>query len=344
MPSIDSFLLTADNFAVLAGTTVTNSGATVITGADLGLSPGSSVTGFPPGVVTPPHVQHVTDATAAQAQLDLTAAYLHFAGVGPATPIVGNLAGQTFFAGIYSSATTIDLSVGGTVILDAQGDPNATFIFQAGSALNLNVSSVVQLANGAQAKNVVWQVTSSAVIGTSAVVVGDILALTSISLGTGASLAGRALARNGAVTLLGNAITAPAGSTPIPPTPVLSSTLARVSSLSEICFPDITGKTIRAWGLVTMTPGGYTVGGIPFGLVKFADDRTVDFNGFLNCEVYGEEPVTTTGIRYHYSPVNDALQIFVNGVELVANQVVPAFTIADILLFEAQWDRTSVRG
>jgi hypothetical protein len=237
--------------------------------------------------------------------------------------------------------------------LNGQGNANAQFIFQVGSALTINVGASVLLINGATAANVVWQVGASATIGTSAVMVGDIIAESSVSLGTGASLTGRVIALTGAVTLLDNAMTAP-GVTPIPVPPItFSSGVAGIglSNLSEICFPDITGKTIRAWGLVTITPGGYTVGGIPMGLFNFLDVRTVDVNGFLRCEVYGEEPYGTSlttsvlpGYTYHYSPVNDSLQIFYAGIELVASQTVPAGVLSDVLLFEATVDRTSTRG
>jgi Ice-binding-like len=336
--TIDQILASADNFAVLAGSAITNSGNTVITGANLGLSPGTSVTGFPPGVVTPPAVQHITDSVAAQAQSDLTAAYLTLAAMGPATPIVGALDGQTFTPGTYSGGAIL-LNVGATVTLNGAG----TYVFQAASSLTIGNGSTVLLTGGATAANVAWQVTSSASIGTTAVFVGDIVALTSITVNTGATITGRLLARNGLVSLLGNAITAPASGAST------TSSVAATATLSELCFPDITGKTIRAWGIVTLSAGGYTIGGIPFGLMQFADVRTVDFNGFLRCEVYGEDPLSLTSgasplYTYHYSPVNDALQIFNNGVELTASQSTPAAILADVLLFEATWDRTTVRG
>jgi hypothetical protein len=340
--TIDQQLASADAFAVLASSTVTNSGATVIKGGNLGLYPGTSVVGFPPGVVLPPNVQHVTDQVANQAELDAMAAYVFFQAQPGATPIVGNLNGQTLTPGIYSAATSMDLSVGGTLTLSGNGN----FIFQMGSTLTINVGATVLLTNGAQAKNVFWAVGSSATINTSAVMVGDIVALASVSLGTGASLNGRAIGLTGAVTLLGNAITAPSSS-PFPVT--FSSARAGIglSNLSELCFPDCTsGKVIRAWGLVTISPGGYTVGGIPFGLFNFLDVRTVDINAFLKCDVYGEDPLNaiTAGITYHYSPQNDALQIFFLGVEFASLQTIPAAILADVLLFEATVDRTSVRG
>ena len=341
--TIDQQLASADAFAILGASTVTNSGATVITGGNLGLSPGTSVTGFPPGIVVAPSVQHITDAIALQAQTDALAAWNVYKNLAPGT-ILTQLAGQVLTAGTYTASSTLDLSVGGTLTLSGPGN----FIFQVGSALTINVGATVLLTNGALANNVFWQVGSSATIGTSAVMVGDVVALASVSLGTGASLAGRAIGLTGAVTLLGNAVTIAAGGViPVSPFPVTTSSVAAtVSTLSELCFPDITGKVIRAWGLVTLTPGGYTVGGIPFGLFPFLDVRTVDVNAFLKCDVYGEEPLTSTtaGIKYHYSPTTDALQILYLGVELSASQTLPAGVLADVLLFEAWVDRTSVRG
>lgn len=341
--TIDQQLASADNFAVLGASTVTNSGATVITGGNLGLSPGTSVTGFPPGIVVPPAVQHITDGVALQAQTDANAAYVFYQALPPGT-IETQLAGLVLTPGTYTASSTLDLSVGATLTLSGVGN----FIFQVGSALTINVGAKVLLTNGALSSNVIWVVGSSATINTSAVMVGDIIALASVSLGTGASLSGRAIALTGAVTLLGNSITIP-GAVPVPPLPVTtSSTLATIGlgNLSELCFPDITGKVIRAWGLVTITPGGYTVGGIPFGLFPFLDVRTVDVNAFLKCDVYGEEPLnaTTAAIKYHYSPSNDSLQIFYAGVELSANQTLPSAILSDVLLFEAWVDRTSVRG
>ena len=340
--TIDQQLASADAFAILASSTVTNSGNTVITGGNLGLYPGTSVTGFPPGVVVPPAVQHITDQVANQAEIDAMAAYVYFQALPGATPVLGNLNGQTLTPGIYSGGS-LDLSVGGTLILSGNGN----FIFQISSTLTINVGATVLLTNGALAKNVIWLVGSSATINTSAVMVGDVVALASVSLGTGASLNGRAIGLTGAVTLLGNAITAPASVTP--PFPVTTSSVPAtigLGNLSQLCFPDCTGAIIRAWGLVTITPGGYTVGGIPFGLFPFLDVRTVDVNAFLKCDVYGEEPLnaSTAGITYHYSPVNDSLQIFYLGVEFVANQTIPSVILSDVLLFESWTDRTSVRG
>jgi hypothetical protein len=198
----------AATFEILAGSTVTNTGATVITGGDLGLSPGSAVTGFPPGILTPPAVMHVTDPIAAQAQLDLTTAYLYTAGLPGGAVLAGDISGLTFTPGLYKNSSTVILSAG-NVTLDALGNANATFIFQISSTLTTIGSTHVLLAGGAQAKNVFWQVGSSATLGTNSVFEGTIMALQSITLDTGATLTGRALARNGAVTMDTNPVTAP---------------------------------------------------------------------------------------------------------------------------------------
>jgi hypothetical protein len=198
----------AANFEVLAGSTVTNTGPTVITGADLGLSPGSAVTGFPPGTLTPPAVMHVTDPTAAQGQVDLTTAYIYTAGLPGGAVLPGDLSGLTFTPGLYKTSSTVMLSAG-NVTLDAQGNANAVFIFQVGSTLTTIGSTQVVLAGGAQAKNVFWQVSSAATLGTNSIFQGTIMSLQSITLDTGATLVGRALARNGAVTLDSNPVTAP---------------------------------------------------------------------------------------------------------------------------------------
>lgn len=194
---------TATSFAVLAGTTITNTGSTTITG-DIGVSPGTATTGFPPGVVL--GTTHEDDAVALQAQNGLTAAYTDAAGRTPATNVFGGLlGGLTLVPGVYNSASSLDLS--GILTLDAQGDPNAVFIFQAGSTLITASNSSVVLINGAQACNVFWQVGSSATLNTTSTFQGTILALTSISVTTGVVVNGRLLAINGAVTLDANTIT-----------------------------------------------------------------------------------------------------------------------------------------
>lgn len=200
---------TVEDFAVLAGSTVTNTGATGIVG-ELGVSPGTAVTGFPPGVVTGGSI-HSNDAVAQQAQADLVAAYDDLAGQAATEELTGqDLGGLTLTTGVYRFATSAQLT--GTLTLDAQGDPDAVFIFQIGSTLTTASASNVVIINGGSDCNVFWQIGSSATLGTGSSLAGNILALTSITLNTNAALSGRALARNGAVTLDTNSVAVcPAG-------------------------------------------------------------------------------------------------------------------------------------
>src|ERR1700690_2139195 len=172
---------TAGNFAVLAGSAVTNTGPSVISGS-VGLAPGSSVTGFPPGIVLAGTTQ-VANGVALQAKKHLVTAYNHAAGRSSTATVSGDLAGRTLTPGGYTSASSLGLS--GQLTLDAQGDPSAVFVFQAGSSLIVGSGSQVNLIGSAQACNVYWQVGSSATIGTSSAFVGNILALTSITMTTG---------------------------------------------------------------------------------------------------------------------------------------------------------------
>lgn len=199
----------AADYEALGGSTVTNTGPTVITGGNLGLSPGSAVIGFPPGTVTPPGVIDISNPAAAQAELDLTAAYNYAAGAQGAAVLPGDLSGLTLAPGVYKNSSTVMLS-SGVLTLDASSNPNGTYIFQIGSTLTTLGSTQVVLAGGAQAANIFWQVSSSATLGTNSIFEGNILAFQSITLDTGATLNGRALARNGAVTLDDNAVNVPA--------------------------------------------------------------------------------------------------------------------------------------
>jgi hypothetical protein len=211
---------TSTPYAVLAGTTVTNTGPSVISG-NVGVSPGTAVTGFPPGQVNAGTI-HAADAVALQAKNDLTTAYDDAAGRGPVVDETSqDLGGQTLVPGVYNAASGMALT--GTVTLDAQGDPDAVFVFQAGSTLITATGSTVALVGGAQACHVFWQVGSSATIGTTSVFVGSVLALTDISLQTGATVQGRMLARNGQVSLDTNTITRPVCAAPAPTATVTSS-------------------------------------------------------------------------------------------------------------------------
>lgn len=195
-------LRTADAFAILAGSAITNTGPSTING-DMGLAPGTSVTGFPPATLN--GTAHITDAVASIAQNDLTTAYNDTAGRGPVTAIPADIGGLTLTEGVYGQASALGLT--GAVRLDAQGDPNAVFIFQAGTSLTTASASTVQMINGAQACNVFWKVGSSATLGTTSTMVGNVMALSSITLNNAVTVQGRILARNGAVTLINDTIT-----------------------------------------------------------------------------------------------------------------------------------------
>jgi len=199
-------LRSAAGFAVLGGSTVTNGGPTMV-GGDLGVSPGTAVTGFPPGVVT--GAQHAGDPTAAQGILDLGTAYDDAKGrtLCPVT-VSGNLGGLTLAPGLYMSTSSLEIS-SGDLTLDAKGDSKAIFIFQMASTLTTTVGRQVILANGAEAANVFWQVGSSATLGASSVFDGTIMADQTITLNSGATLNGRALAHIGAVNLASNSIVGP---------------------------------------------------------------------------------------------------------------------------------------
>jgi hypothetical protein len=190
--------------AVLAGAAITNTGATNITG-DLGLSPGTSIGGFPPGILT--GTQHINDATASQAKLDLTAAYNDAAG-RTSTDIVtlsGNIGGLTLTPGLYKSTSSLSIS-SGDLTFDAQGNPDAVFIIQIASTLTTTSGRKVILSGGALASHIFWQVGSSATFGTTSVFKGVVMVMQSITFNTGATLDGQALARTGGITMAGNTI------------------------------------------------------------------------------------------------------------------------------------------
>ena len=191
---------TAQNFGVLAGSTVTNTGVTTVNG-NVGVSPGSAVTGFPPGIVAGGAI-HSNDAVAMQAQNDLTTAYNNIASTPCTVDLTGqDLGGLTLTPGVYCYSSTAQLT--GTLTLNALGNPSALFLFKIGSALTTASGSSVTVINngGSSCNKAYWQVGSSATIGTGSSFAGDILALSSITFTTGSNSSGRALARNGAVTL-----------------------------------------------------------------------------------------------------------------------------------------------
>jgi hypothetical protein len=197
---------TAAAFGVLAGSAVSNTGSSVIITGDLGVSPGTAVSGFPPGIVTAPGTIHNSDAVALQAQADLTTAYNALAGQSVTKTLTGtDLGGLTLVPGVYFFATSAQLT--GTLTLDAQGLPNASWVFQIGSTLTTASNSVVSIINPGANDSLFWQVGSSATIGTTTDFEGNIVALTSITMNNGATDdCGRILARNGSVTLNNNTI------------------------------------------------------------------------------------------------------------------------------------------
>ncbi|MDT4937407.1 MAG: hypothetical protein QOG80_1078 [Pseudonocardiales bacterium] len=222
----------AASYSVIGGETVTNTGPTVL-GGSLAVSPGSAVTGFPPGLVG--GATHAGDAQALQAEGNVLTAWNAAAGRPPTDGVAGDVVGQTLTAGTYKSTSSLALS--GTLTLDGQGDPSSVFIFQVASTLITATSSHVALINGTQACNVFWQVGSSATLGTTSVFKGTILALTSITVTTGVRVEGRAFAHDGAVTLDQDVFSAPGCDTTPPTAPVVTSP---VSTTPGITTPVVT--------------------------------------------------------------------------------------------------------
>ncbi len=248
---------TAESFAVLGGSTVTNTGPTIING-NLGVSPGLAVTGFPPGLVLPPGAIHAGDAVAQQAQNDVTITYNVLAGRPCNADLTGlDLGGLTLTPGVYCFDTSAQLT--GKLTLDVEGDANAVFIFQIGSTLTTAPGATVVFVNGGPSCNVFWQVGSSATLDTATAFAGNIVALASITLVTGASVSGRVLARNGAVTMDSNNIArcfaSPAATnTPLPPTQtaiaatetVIAPTLTAIALTPTPTLPPPTQTAIAA--------------------------------------------------------------------------------------------------
>jgi len=222
----------AQNFAVLAGSTVTNTGPTIING-NLGIWTGTALTGFGPGVVN--GTLHLGDPVAQQAQGDLATAYNTLAAMPLTQTLTGvDLGGMTLMPGVYFFASSAALT--GTLTLNALGDPDARFVFKIASTLTTSTGSAVITINGADGRNVYWQVGSSATLANSTAFQGNIVAQASITLNTGATiLNGRALARNGGVTMASNTVTRIAGATCFANCD--HSTVAPILNISDlICF------------------------------------------------------------------------------------------------------------
>ena len=195
----------AQSFSVLAGQTVTSTGGSSVTG-NLGVSPGIAITGFPPGTVTQGTI-HAGDTIALQAQLDLTTAYNALRAEACTSNLTNQeLSGLTLKPGVFCFAAAAAVTPPTHLVLDAQGDPDAVFIFQIGSTLTVGNNTAVRVINGGSDCNVYWQVGSSATVGTGTAFAGNILAFSSITLMTGASVSGRVLARNAVVTMDTNGV------------------------------------------------------------------------------------------------------------------------------------------
>jgi len=253
----------AASFAVLAGSGITNTGATTVNG-DMGTFPTPSETGF--GSVTLAGTNHDADAVTQQAKSDLTTGYNVAAGSGPGTAVPTELGGRTLTPGVYSGPT---LGITGTLTLNTLGNPDAVFIFQASSTLVTASGSEVTILNGGTACNVFWQVGSSATLGTGSHLVGSILALTSITATTGATVDGRLLARNGAVTLDHNTITnqtcTSTTSSTTTPTGSGSKALATTTGGANTTLPGTGATTPPGGGATTSAtvPGGLGSGTTP---------------------------------------------------------------------------------
>jgi subtilisin family serine protease len=225
----------AQSFAVLGASTVTSTGSSVITG-DLGVSPGTAVTGVTPGQVRSGTI-HSADAAALAARNDVTRAYNSLAGQACTRDLTGqDLGGQTLTEGVYCFASSAQLT--GTLTLNAQGHANAVFIFRMGSTITTASASSILLTNGGSPGNVFWQVGSSATLGTGTSFAGNILAVASITVTTGARVTGRTLAMNGAVTLDTNTVTATN-----PLTPAVTTTVGGAET---------TGSGLSFWDIGTL--------------------------------------------------------------------------------------------
>jgi hypothetical protein len=200
-------LRTASTYAILAGSTVTSTGPTKIRG-NVGLFPGSAITGFPPGVI---HGQfHVAGPLAQQAELDLKRAYNDAMGRTRApVAVAGNLGGRTLAPGLYKSTSSLAVS-SGDLTLDGGGNANAVYIFQMASTFTMTAGRRIILTHGAAARNIFWAVGTSATLGTNCSFSGNMLVHQSISMGTGTAMSGRALTQIGAVTMQSNTVVTPA--------------------------------------------------------------------------------------------------------------------------------------
>ena len=242
---------TASSFAILAGAGITNTGSTTVTG-DVGTFPTTTITGA--ASLTINGTNHAGDSVTQQAKTDLTAGYTNAAGQGPTSPVSADLGGQTLVAGVYNSASSLGLT--GKLTLDGKGDANAVFVFQAGSTLTTASASQITLINGAQPCNVFWQVGSSATLGTGSSFLGTILALQDITVTNSVTVAGRVLARNGAVTLDTDTISTPTCTTTTTTTSTAAATAATASTTSTVPASATTTPSVIPTGAPQTGAGG----------------------------------------------------------------------------------------
>jgi len=280
---------TAQSFAVLGASTVTNTGSSVITG-DLGVSPGTAVIGFPPGIVDGGST-YVADAQSLQAKTDATAAYGDLGGQACNTTYSAptDVGGKTLVPGVYCFASSAAIT--GTLTLNGEGNPDSVFIFRMGSTLTTASSASVSLINGAQRCEVFWQVGSSATFGMGTNFIGTVIALTSITFDTSATSSGRALALTGAVTLDGNTVSVNSCAATVNSPPVINKSFNKPSMIAggdstltlTLSNPDSTAATITS-PLIDTFPSGMFVSG--------AASTTC---GGTASAVIGQSSVTLTG-------------------------------------------------
>ncbi len=258
VPTINQGTTTA--FGVLAATTITNTGPTTISGTaggDIGLAPGTSFTGST--TVTASGVQHIADTAATTAQTDLVTAFNDVSAPTPTVLASSELASKVITPGTYSTGDGT-FANSGALTLDAQGDANAVFIFQASTTLITSVGSTMTLINGAQACHVFWKVGSSATLGANSTFVGHIYALTSITANTGATIQGQLLARNGAVNLNANTI---ANSACVTPTPVVTPIANATLNVVKHVVNTYGGTAVASDFMIHVTHNGSEVTGSP---------------------------------------------------------------------------------
>lgn len=293
----------ARSFAVLGASTVTNTGATAIVG-ELGVSPGTAVTAFPPGTVTGGTI-HSNDGVAIQAQTDATTAYNNLVS----QPCTQDLTGQdlgtagTLGPGVYCFSAAAQLT--GALTLDALGNPNAVFIFKIGSTLTTTSGSSVLMINGGQDYNVFWQVGTSATLGGTTAFVGTIIAAHDITLNTGSTVSGRVLARgvsaDGAVSLNTNTVTA---SSPLPSIAALKSVQAYSDPVNRVSSPKAIPGSFMLYTILVTNTGPGTVDNnttvitdpIPANTELFVGD----INGAGSGPVLFANGTTASGLSYSF--------------------------------------------